>query len=197
MLFEKYWGNFQRKVGSEFMWNSWWISPAAGPYWMPCIAAILMAKISSNSLKINAPFRLPKIKLLGSLSNGGSNEQRKSSRFRLAKPQLISLPLLHTTTTWTCLISCFVKDVNTGQQLSFSFPELQYSLFKFNSRKICQHLTNWTSWNKRDKVWSSVNSLFKWRFRSLCCYLSSLLLRRKRMNLLSLECSCAKWKAAF
>ena len=66
----------------QFTWNSWWISPAAGPYWKPCIGAILMAK---NSLKINAPFRLPKIKLLESLSDGNSNEQRKSSRFRLAK----------------------------------------------------------------------------------------------------------------
>ena len=74
----KNWGNFQRKVGSEFTWNSWWISPAAGPYWKPCIGAILMAK---NSLKINAPLRLPKIKLLGSLSDGNSNEQRKNSRF--------------------------------------------------------------------------------------------------------------------
>ena len=81
----KNWGNFQRKVGSEVMWNCWWISLAAGPYWKPCIGAILMAKICSNSLKINAPFRLPKIKLLGSLSNGDSNERRKSSKFRLPK----------------------------------------------------------------------------------------------------------------
>ena len=31
------------------------------------------------------------------------------------------------------------------------FPELRYKLLEFNSRKICQHLTNWTRWNKRDK----------------------------------------------
>ena len=83
----------------------------------------------------------------------------------------------YTTTTWKCLISGFVEDVNTRQRLSFSFPELWYSLLKFNTRKKCQHLTNWTSWNKRDKVWSRVNSLFKWRFssrRSRCC-LSSLI----------------------
>ena len=70
-----------------------------------------------------------------------------------------------TTTTWKCLISRFVEDVETIQRLASSFPEL-CSLLQFNSRKICQHLTNWTSWNKRDKVWSSANSLFKWRFRS-------------------------------
>ena len=56
--------------------------------------------------------------------------------------------------------------MNKGQRLSFSFPDLWYSLLEFNSRKICQHLTNWTSWNKRDKVWSSANSLFKGRFCS-------------------------------
>ena len=48
----------------------------------------------------------------------------------------------------------------------FSFAELWYSLVEFNSRKNCQHLTNWTRWNKRDKVWKSATVLFKWRFRS-------------------------------
>ena len=32
-----------------------------------------------------------------------------------------------TTTTWNCLISRFVENGNTRQQLSFSFPELWYS----------------------------------------------------------------------
>ena len=84
------------------------------------------------------------------------------------------------TKTWKCLISCFVENVNTRQQLSFSFPELRYSLLEFISRKICQHLTNWTGSNRRDKVWSSANSLFMWLFRSChrrCC-VSSLVLKR-------------------
>ena len=46
-----------------------------------------------------------------------------------------------TNTKWKCLISRFVQDVNSRQQLSLSFPELR--------RKICQHLKNWTGWNKR------------------------------------------------
>ena len=71
-----------------------------------------------------------------------------------------------TTTTWKCLISRFVENANTRQQLYFSFAKLWYSLSEFNSRKNCKHLTNWTRWNKRDKVWSSATSLFKWRFRS-------------------------------
>ena len=53
---------------------------------------------------------------------------------------------------------------------------------EFNSRNSCQHLTNWTRWNKRDKVWSSATSLFKWRFRSRrrrCC-LTFLVLHQPR-----------------
>ena len=84
-----------------------------------------------------------------------------------------------TTTTWKCLISRFVEGMNTRELLFFSFPELQYNLLEFNSRKICQNLTNWTRWNWRNKVWSRVSSLFKWRFRNprRLCSLSSLLYR--------------------
>ena len=86
----------------------------------------------------------------------------------------IFLASLHDS-TWKCLISRFVVDMNTRQRLSFSFPELWYGLLEFNFREICQHLTNCASWNKRDKVWSSANSIFKWGFRSRRrrCYLSS------------------------
>ena len=128
-------------------------------------------------------------------------ERQKSNVFRLAKQQLCTCITLFctfccrhcTTTTWNCLNSCFVKDRNTRQQLSFSFPELWYSLLEFNSRKICQHLMNWTSWNKCDKVWSSVNSLFKRRFHSRpcrCC-LSSLILIAKviRKNVNRMKCT--------
>ena len=84
---------------------------------------------------------------------------------------------LCTTATWKCVNSRFVEGGNTRQPLSFSFPELWYSATEFNSKKNCQRLTNQTGWNKRDKVWSSVNSLFRWRFRfrlrRRCC-LSSL-----------------------
>ena len=85
-------------------------------------------------------------------------ERQKRKRFRLAKQQLCTCIMLcctfvcrHcTTTTWNCLISRSVDSVNTRQRRYFSFPELWYSLLKFNSRKNCQHLTNWTRWNKRD-----------------------------------------------
>ena len=53
----------------------------------------------------------------------------------------------------------------------FSFPELWFSQLEFNSRKICQHLTNWKRY--QHKVWSSANSLLKWCF---CSQSPSLLL---------------------
>ena len=113
----------------------------------------------------------------------------KNNVFRLAKQQLCSCIMLFCTfichccmiTMWKCLNSRFVENVNTRRWLSFSFPELWYSLLEFNSTKICQHLMSWMSWNKCDKVWSRVNSFFKWRFHSLrcrCC-LSSLTLIAK------------------
>ena len=71
-------------------------------------------------------------------------EGEKSKRFRLAKQQLCACITLFctflcrrwTTTTWKCLISRFVEDVNS-RRLFFCFPELWYSLLEFNSRKIC------------------------------------------------------------
>ena len=49
-----------------------------------------------------------------------------------------------TTMKWKRLISRFVKDGNTRQRLSVSFPVLWHSPLEFNARKICQHLTNCT-----------------------------------------------------
>ena len=46
-----------------------------------------------------------------------------------------SLPS-YTTTTWKWLISRFVEDGNTRQQLSFSFSALCYSPLEFNSKKF-------------------------------------------------------------
>ena len=71
-----------------------------------------------------------------------------------------------TSTTLNCLISRFFEDRTKRKQLSFSFPGLWCSPLESNSKKVCHHLTNWTRWNKRDKVWGSANSLFEWRFRS-------------------------------
>ena len=95
-------------------------------------------------------------------------EWQKSIRFRMAKQQLCTRITLFCTflchgcmtTTWKCLIQfTFCRGRERGQRLYFSLPELWNSLLEFNSRKIHHHLTNWTKWNKRDKVWSRANSL--------------------------------------
>ena len=110
-------------------------------------------------------------------------ERQKHNRCRLAKQQLCTcttsfcsfLCRRWTATTWNCLISRFVDDVNTRQRPFFSFFELWYSPLEFNSRKFLQHLTNWTTSNRRNYVWSSANTLFNWRFRNRrrrCCFSS-------------------------
>ena len=81
-----------------------------------------------------------------------------------------------------------LETLNSRQRLSFSFPE-QYSLVELNSKKYGQHLTNWTTWNKRDKVWSSASPLFKCLFRSRrrrCC-LTSLKTAPSTLFLMALE----------
>ena len=79
-------------------------------------------------------------------------EQQKSNRFIVAKHQLCTCINLFctffcrhgtSTKTFKCLISRFVKDGNTRQQLYFSFPELWYGpLIRIQLQKNCQHLTN-------------------------------------------------------
>ena len=102
-----------------------------------------------------------------------STRTAKQQYVNTGKITTVTIFLWHhfTTTTWRYLISCFVENANTrhskDKRLSFSFPELRQTYLEFTSRKKCQHLTNWTRWNKSDKVWSSATSLFKWRFRSL------------------------------
>ena len=70
--------------------------------------------------------------------------RQKSNMRRLEKQQLCTWITLFstflgrrcTTMTWTFLISCFVEDGNTTQQLSFSFPELSYNSFEFTPEKF-------------------------------------------------------------
>ena len=117
----------------------------------------------------------------GSLSNddGDGNEKGKKAtglnwqNNNFARASRFSLQSLHDHNVKVPnLTFCRGRELKTMTSFSFPFPELWYSLIEFNSKKNCQHFKNWTSWNKRDKVWSSANSLFKWRFRSgrhRCC----------------------------
>ena len=85
---------------------------------------------------------------------------------------------------WKCQILKLLVLWRTWTKTNdFIFLEPWYSLLEFNSRIVCQQLTNWTRWNKRDTVWSSANPLFKWRFRN----------RRRRCCLRSLVMGLGRW----
>ena len=122
-------------------------------------------------------------KTMESLSNndGDSNRSgKKSNRLRLAKQQLCTCSVLFVYFLPSGLQrenATFCRGPEHKRTTFFSFPELRYSLLEFNSRKICQHLTDWTRWIKHNKVWSRASSLFKWCFcsRRLPCCLSSLM----------------------
>ena len=125
-------------------------------------------------------------KIIGSLSNddgnGNENENGKKKMFldwqnnNFARASCFFCTFLCcccTTTMWKCLNSCFVENMNIRQRLYFSLTLIQ-SFYRIQLQK---NLMNWMSWNKCNKVWSSINSLFKWRFHSRhsrCC-LSSLI----------------------
>ena len=120
--------------------------------------------------------------LLGSLNNddGDVNKNDKKAIDFIGKTTTlhvhhaflyISLPSLHGYDVKMPIFTfCGEREHNTTTFFLFSRPLI--SLLEFNPRKNGQHLTNWTRWNERDKVWSSATSLFNWRFRSRrrrCC----------------------------
>jgi len=111
-------------------------------------------------------------------------ERQTCNRLRLAKQQLCTFIMLFctflcrrcTTTTWKRPNFTFCRGRERRQRLLFFFSWTLIQSSRIQLQKICQHLTNWTSWNTHDKVWSGTNSLFKWSFRRRrrrCC-LSSL-----------------------
>ena len=107
----------------------------------------------------------------------------KKNVFRLAKQQLctcimlflyISLLLLHHHNVKVPKFMFCQEHEHKTTTLFFFSSTLIQSFYRIQLHK---NLMNWMSWNKCNKVWSSMNSLFKWRFhsrRSRCC-LSSLI----------------------
>ena len=76
------------------------------------------------------------------------------------------------TTTWNCLISRFVEDVNTRQLLSFSFSWTRSSLQEFNSTKKIPAFDDLYEMEKARKSLKQRDFTFKQRFRSRrsrCC----------------------------
>ena len=69
------------------------------------------------------------------------------------------LPWRCTTTTWNVLISRSVEYLNVRQRFLFLFLNFDRDLWNLTPKKeLCQHLANWTRWNKgdtRNKVWNA------------------------------------------
>ena len=96
---------------------------------------------------------------------GRQRERQKSNRFRRTKQQLCTCNTLYIT-----LPSLYDYDVKMpnftfcGKREDktttlFFFPWTSIQSFRIQLQKNSQHLTNWTRWNKRDKVWSGATSL--------------------------------------
>ena len=81
-------------------------------------------------------------------------ERQKRNRCRLAKRQLCTYITLywHFFAVTARLRRENVENVNTRQRLFF---------LSRNFRRKCQHLTNWTRWNKRDKIWKQRDFTFQ------------------------------------
>ena len=102
---------------------------------------------------------IEKVIMTLSKDDGGSNENGNKAIGLINKTTTLQVHqafcTFHcrhcTTTKWKRLISRFVEDGHTRQPRSFSFPVLWNNPLEFNSRIICQHLTNCTRWSKRDR----------------------------------------------
>ena len=160
--------------------SRWWITPSEPRFCLtPPVSAVCCA--AHNSWRL---FKLGH-RELKPRRRGRQQERQKSNRFRLAKNNFARASRFFvdffavTVRVWretSCPNFYVFWRTWTQDRLSSYFPELWFSPLELNSRNVCQHLTNWTRWNKCGKLWSSANSLSKWRFRSrrLCCCLSFL-----------------------
>ena len=132
--------------------------PPCTRIWVRALIINFLIKFKGNSKRISGNSLSPRkfqnndIRELKQGRRRRQRERQKSDRFRLVKKQLCTCITLFCTflcrhcltTTWKCLISRFLGDVNTRRRLCFSFPELRHCplAIEFNSRKIYQHLKN-------------------------------------------------------
>ena len=86
-------------------------------------------------------------------------ERQKSNGLRLAKQQLgTCITIFCTFLCRHCTTTTWKREHKTTTL--FFFPWTSIQSFRIQLQKNSQHLTNWTRWNKRDKVWSSATSHF-------------------------------------
>ena len=89
-------------------------------------------------------------------SNGNDNQNNFASALRNAF-LYISLPLLYDYDEKLPKFHVLCRTWTQDHDVLILFLNLD-SPSEFNSGKNCQHLMNWTRWNKPDKVWNSANS---------------------------------------
>ena len=117
------------------------------------------------------PKQLLREQSVGSFSNddGEGNEYVKKAIVYQAKQQpcacstlflYISLSSLQTT-SWKCLISRFMEDVNKLRQFFLSLSKLECGRQEIKSREIRPHLTFQANWNIPGKVRKKENSFLK------------------------------------
>ena len=105
---------------------------------------------------------------IGSFSNddGDRNENGKKKKGLInitttlhVHHTFCTFPCRHcTTTTWKCLLSRFMENVNKRRRIFLSLSKLESGPQEINSKEIRPHFTFSVNWNKRDKVWKNANS---------------------------------------
>ena len=145
-------------------------SAIAAIIWKPSIAAIAEPFLSAIVAITCKPG------LFGN-DHGDGNENARKAMGLLNKTTTLHVITLfctfcchhYTTTTWKCLISSFMKDVNKRRWVFLSLSKLVCDPQEINSREIRLHFTFSADWNKRNNVWIKVNAFSKWRFRWSPC----------------------------
>ena len=80
------------------------------------------------------------------------------------------LPWRCTTTTWNVLISRSMEYLNVRQRFLFLFLNFDRDLWNLTPKKeLCQHLANWTRWNKGDTRNKVLNAAWMQFLRACVC----------------------------
>ena len=144
--------------GFAYIWQSKWVGIIAIKTERTKIHFLSDVLIAVALLDLKVPFKIQR--------RERQRERRKNNRFNKQNNKLARasnyictfLSRFCTTTTWKCLVSRFMEDVNKQRRNIISLSELVYSHLKFSFRRVCLHLTKWVGRNNRYIDWKNVNS---------------------------------------
>ena len=118
----------------------------------PLILKRYFSQKSSSSLCFPFPNGSPSATRTATAKKAIGLDQQNNNSARDHAFLHISLPSLHDYNVQVPNFTfCRGQEHKTTTSFSFSWT-LKYSPLEFNSKKCCQHLTNYTRWNERDKV---------------------------------------------